>query len=122
LGSDTERKTIQGINPTEPQIISPSRRRRMRSSMGPRGEEFGHRTFEPFNQFSSLRWWHRRDLLVVQFERGRPPNLFPAPSFHWLVGIDGLAGCPIQRRQSIRFSCPAPRYRAESVLGVRPAV
>jgi len=101
LGSDTERKTIRGINPTEPQIIP----------------------FEPFDQLPALRWWHRRDLLVVQFERGRRLNLPPpAPSFHWLVGVDGLGGCAIQRRQSIWFSCPSPRYRAESVFGVRPAV
>jgi hypothetical protein len=69
LGSDTERKTIQGINPTEPQIIP----------------------FEPFDQLPALRWCYRRDLLVVQFERGRPLNL-PARSLVSLAGRDRRSG------------------------------
>ena len=87
-----------------------------------RREEFDHRTFEPFEQLSSLRWWHPRDLLVAEFEPGRPLNLHTRT----LVSLDGpdrrSRRCPIQRRQSIRFTCPSPGDRAESVLGVRPAV
>jgi len=89
-----------------------------------RREEFDHRTFEPFEPFeqlSSLRWWHPRDLLVAEFEPGRPLNLHTRT----LVSLDGpdrrSRRCPIQRRQSIRFTCPSPGDRAESVLGVRPA-
>jgi len=54
VGSDTERKMIQGINPTEPQIIPFEPQPANALKRASRREEFGHRTFEQFDQLSSL--------------------------------------------------------------------